>query len=197
MSPFCNMCFKAGKSEKEYKSHWLRDRPGPDGVVVCPYLLSIECRYCHEKGHTVSRCPVLANKKKMQYNQYCVPVPLAPLPPLPPPPPLVMPVPKKEVQVAGDCWPQMASPGLSHGAQLEGGVLVECSSPGDDALLKRKRANQRPWRQQQNQRQRQEDKVEVQDGEEDTTILGKKRKIFTPKMSWADMCDSDVEDDEF
>tara|TARA_Y100001935_G_scaffold250225_1_gene249993 strand:- start:674 stop:1081 length:408 start_codon:yes stop_codon:yes gene_type:complete len=135
----------------------------------------------------------------MQYNdnKYCLPAPLAPLPPLPPPPPLVMPVPKKEVQVAGDCWPQMASPGLSHGAQLEGGVLVECSSPGDDALLKRKRANQRPWRQQQNQRQRQEDKVEVQDGEEDTTILGKKRKIFTPKMSWADMCDSDVEDDEF
>jgi len=68
MNPFCNMCFKAGKSEKEYKSHWLRDRPGPGGVVVCPYLLSIECRYCHEKGHTVSRCPVLANKKRMQHN---------------------------------------------------------------------------------------------------------------------------------
>jgi len=26
-------------------------------------------------------------------------------------------------------------------------------------------------------------------------ILGKRK--FTPKMSWADMCDSDVEDDEF
>ena len=148
MNPFCNMCFKAGKSEKEYKSHWLRDRPGPDGVVVCPYLLSIECRYCHEKGHTVSRCPVLANKKKMQYNRnkYCLPAPLAPLPPLPPPPPLVMPVPKKEVQV-------------------EEKVQV---------------------------------KEKVQDADEDTTtVLGKKRKMFTPKMSWADMCDSDIEDDDF
>jgi len=82
----------------------------------------------------------------MQYNQYCVPVPLAPLPPLPPPPPLVMPVPKKEVQV-------------------EEKVQV---------------------------------KEKVQDADEDTTtVLGKKRKMFTPKMSWADMCDSDVEDDEF
>ena len=153
MNPFCNMCFKAGKSEKEYKSHWLRDRSGPDGVVVCPYLLSIECRYCHEKGHTVSRCPVLANKKKrMQYNQYCVPVPLAPLPPLPPPPPLVMPVPKKEVQV-------------EEKVQVEEEVQVE-------------------------------EKVQVEE-EDTTTVLGKKRKMFTPKMSWADMCDSDVEDDEF
>ena len=154
MNPFCNMCFKAGKSEKEYKSHWLRDRPGPGGVVVCPYLLSIECRYCHEKGHTVSRCPVLANKKRMQHNnnQYCVPVPLASLPPLPPPPPLVMPV---KINTQNRNVPEKEK-------QHEDKAQVE-------------------------------DKVQLEDK---AKILGK-RKIFTPKMSWADMCDSDVEDDEF
>ena len=130
---FCNMCFKAGKSEKEYTSHWLRDRPGPGGVVVCPYLLSIECRYCHAKGHTVSRCPILANKNKQIKKSYTC----SPLPPLGTPPPLVMP--QKRVEV------------------VEPEPLVVAKS--------------------------------------DEQILGKRK--FTPKMSWADMCDSDVEDDEF
>ena len=57
------MCFNAGKTEDEYTSHYLRDQPGPCGVVVCPYLLSLECRYCKGKGHTPSRCPVLEEKK--------------------------------------------------------------------------------------------------------------------------------------
>ena len=132
---FCNMCFKAGKSEKEYTSHWLRDRPGPSGVVVCPYLLSIECRYCHAKGHTVTRCPILANKNKQIKKSHASSV----LPPLGTPPPLVMPQKKVKVEV------------------VEPEPLVLAKS--------------------------------------DEHILGKRK--FTPNMSWADMCDSDEDDDEF
>ena len=135
-TPFCNMCFKAGKSEKEYASHWLRDRPGAGGVVTCPYLLSIECRYCHDKGHTVTRCPILANKNKQIKKSYSGPPPLA-MPPLGAPPPLVMP--KKKPA-----------------------VVIEPEPTFDKS----------------------------QDN-----ILGKRK--FTPKMRWADMCDSDTEDDEF
>jgi hypothetical protein len=60
------MCFNAGKTEAEYTSHYLRDQPGPCGVVVCPYLLSLECRYCKGKGHTPSRCPVLEEKRSAE-----------------------------------------------------------------------------------------------------------------------------------
>ena len=56
---FCKMCFDAGKSEKQYTSHTIRNK---DGIVVCPYLLTIECRYCHEKGHTPVACPLLLSK---------------------------------------------------------------------------------------------------------------------------------------
>jgi len=56
---FCKVCKDAGKSEKEYTSHYVKDRPGPNGVVVCPLLLSLECRYCHAKGHTPKCCPVI------------------------------------------------------------------------------------------------------------------------------------------
>ena len=64
-SQFCKVCKDAGKSEKEYTSHFTRSKPGQDGVLVCPYLLSIECRYCHEKGHTPKYC-----KKVMENQNY-------------------------------------------------------------------------------------------------------------------------------
>ena len=63
-SQFCKVCKDAGKSENEFTSHFTRSKPGPDGVLVCPYLLSIECRYCHEKGHTPKYC------KKVTENQH-------------------------------------------------------------------------------------------------------------------------------
>ena len=54
---FCKVCFAAKKSEEEYTSHFVRDQPGPNGIVVCPYLLSLECRSCGVKGHTPKHCP--------------------------------------------------------------------------------------------------------------------------------------------
>lgn len=55
-TPFCKVCRDAGKSEKEYTSHFVKDQPGPDGKVVCPTLLNQACRICHKTGHTSSYC---------------------------------------------------------------------------------------------------------------------------------------------
>lgn len=57
VKPCCKVCKDAGKSAQEYGSHWPKDK---EGVTVCPTLLSQECRYCEEFGHTVKYCPVLA-----------------------------------------------------------------------------------------------------------------------------------------
>lgn len=59
--PYCKVCFDAGKSEKEYTSHWVKDR---DGKTLCPTLLSTECRYCFKLGHTAKFCDVLAKNNK-------------------------------------------------------------------------------------------------------------------------------------
>lgn len=61
--PFCKVCHDAGKPESEYTSHFVRSDLGPKAKVVCPTLLSLECRYCFEKGHTVSFCSVLKKHK--------------------------------------------------------------------------------------------------------------------------------------
>ncbi len=60
---FCKVCFDAGKDEKCFTSHFVKDSPGPNGKIVCPTLLATECRYCHEKGHFKSHCPLLAKRK--------------------------------------------------------------------------------------------------------------------------------------
>lgn len=60
--PFCPVCKAAGKSQEEYTSHFVKDRPG--GTVVCPILLNQECSYCHEKGHTPKYCPKLKAKQQ-------------------------------------------------------------------------------------------------------------------------------------
>jgi hypothetical protein len=62
-TPFCKVCFDAGKSEKEYSSHYVRSAPGPEGKVVCPTLLCQSCGYCGDCGHTPKFCPVLAAEK--------------------------------------------------------------------------------------------------------------------------------------
>jgi len=64
--PYCKVCFDAGKPESEYTSHWVRSLPDRSGKtkVTCPTLLSTECRYCYELGHTAKFCPVLEKNNK-------------------------------------------------------------------------------------------------------------------------------------
>lgn len=59
--PFCKVCFDAKR--KDYNTHFLKDFSGPQPVVLCPYLLALQCNYCKEQGHTVSYCEVLKAKK--------------------------------------------------------------------------------------------------------------------------------------
>ena len=66
MSKFCKVCFQAGKDESVYKSHFVRASPAMNALVVCPTLLSTECKYCHKAGHTVKYCAVLKNNEKMR-----------------------------------------------------------------------------------------------------------------------------------
>ena len=67
---FCKVCCDAGKSEKDYTSHFVKDR---DGKVTCPTLLSQECRYCFQPGHTVKFCEVLKKREqeKEKYAKEC------------------------------------------------------------------------------------------------------------------------------
>ena len=63
VKPYCKVCHDAGKSEKEYTSHFVKSAPGPEGKVVCPTLLAQCCGYCGACGHTPKFCPVLAAQK--------------------------------------------------------------------------------------------------------------------------------------
>lgn len=63
---YCKVCHDAGKTEQEYRSHFTRETRDPHSKIVCPTLLSIECRYCFKKGHTVKYCVSLKNKDKKE-----------------------------------------------------------------------------------------------------------------------------------
>lgn len=62
---YCKVCHDAGKSETEYMSHFIRESSQPNSKVVCPTLLSLECRYCSKRGHTVKYCKILEKDKNM------------------------------------------------------------------------------------------------------------------------------------
>ena len=62
---FCKVCQDAGKTDKEYTNHNVRDRTGK---TVCPVLLAQECRNCYKKGHTVKYCPLTKVAEKKPYE---------------------------------------------------------------------------------------------------------------------------------
>ena len=69
-SPHCKVCFDAGKTKKEYTSHFVKSSPGPSGVVVCPTLLRNKCSICYNFGHIKSYCPdLLEMRKNSEKNQ--------------------------------------------------------------------------------------------------------------------------------
>ena len=55
--PYCKICHDAGKPEREYTNHWVKDL---NGKTICPTLLNTECRYCFKRGHTAKFCSALA-----------------------------------------------------------------------------------------------------------------------------------------
>jgi len=69
--PCCKVCQDAGKTEKEYSSHYVKDL---NGNVTCPTLLNQECRYCHKKGHTTSHCATLKKQKESEENSRRPPI---------------------------------------------------------------------------------------------------------------------------
>jgi hypothetical protein len=58
--PSCPHCKNLGLKN----DHWLRANSSHDSAIVCPVLLKTECRYCHQLGHSVSKCQRLADSKK-------------------------------------------------------------------------------------------------------------------------------------
>ena len=66
---YCKVCHDAGKSEIEYLSHFIRESRDPNSKIVCPTLLSLECRYCSNKGHTIKYCKILEKNKNMSSRQ--------------------------------------------------------------------------------------------------------------------------------
>lgn len=50
-TPFCDVCYKKGLPIEKYESHYPKSKPGPDGVIVCPTILSARCNYCGLTGH--------------------------------------------------------------------------------------------------------------------------------------------------
>ena len=70
-TPYCKVCHDAGKTAKEYTSHWVKsqDRKTGKTIVTCPTLNSLNCRYCYESGHTAKYCPALAIKEKERKRQ--------------------------------------------------------------------------------------------------------------------------------
>lgn len=69
-TPYCSVCHNAGKTQKEYTSHWLRESTDKNAKVTCPYLRTLVCGYCKQQGHTPKYCPVAYenNKKKVASN---------------------------------------------------------------------------------------------------------------------------------
>lgn len=68
--PFCKVCHDAGKPESDFNSHYVKSLPDKQGntKVICPTLLSTECRYCYGLGHTAKFCPLLEARKKTESN---------------------------------------------------------------------------------------------------------------------------------
>lgn len=58
-TPFCKVCHDA--KQLGFNTHFVKDL---DGNVTCPYLLSLNCSYCRNPGHTVKYCKILETRKQ-------------------------------------------------------------------------------------------------------------------------------------
>lgn len=72
VSKFCKVCKDAGKSEAEYTSHFVRETRDVRSKVVCPTLLTNECRYCGKLGHTLQFCKIRQASHRKNASQQLV-----------------------------------------------------------------------------------------------------------------------------
>ena len=70
---YCKVCHDAGKSESEYRSHFIRETRDPNSKILCPTLLAMECRHCFKKGHTVKYCPTIKKFEKGEIRRAAQP----------------------------------------------------------------------------------------------------------------------------
>lgn len=61
---FCKVCHDA--KQTGYNTHFVKDL---DGNVTCPYLLSLNCSYCRNPGHTVKYCSILETRKQNERKE--------------------------------------------------------------------------------------------------------------------------------
>jgi hypothetical protein len=66
-TPFCKICYDAKRPG--YDTHFIRSSPRPDGVVVCPYLLSLNCVFCGQSGHTISYCTLKSQENSIKSRE--------------------------------------------------------------------------------------------------------------------------------
>ena len=66
-TPFCKICYDAKRPG--YDTHFIRSSPRPDGVVVCPYLLSLNCVFCGQSGHTISYCILKSQENSIKSRE--------------------------------------------------------------------------------------------------------------------------------
>ena len=61
----CKVCKDSGKGENVWSSHRVRDK---NGKVICPTLLSQNCRKCGKIGHTVKFCNIVEKGIKKELS---------------------------------------------------------------------------------------------------------------------------------
>ena len=61
--PYCSHCKNIGLS---FTDHWLKDGNKKDSKIICPVLSNTICRFCKQKGHTISYCQELKNKDTLR-----------------------------------------------------------------------------------------------------------------------------------
>ena len=66
----CNFCKNDhNRQDKLRFTHWLHDRETGE---VCPFLMTIICQICLERGHTTNRCPNQTKLDEMYMRALCL-----------------------------------------------------------------------------------------------------------------------------
>jgi hypothetical protein len=61
--PYCAHCKNIGLC---FTDHWLKDGNKKDSKIICPVLCNTICKFCKQKGHTISYCEELKKKDQLR-----------------------------------------------------------------------------------------------------------------------------------